>query len=86
MPTTEQISTPEMSGTHVISAVVDSVKYDSCTLEMTETNQRHEDHLACANSSLRRAAENQSETEDSLSKNRPSRAAVPDFTTVRIPT
>ena len=85
MPTTETVSTSAINST-TVPPVVNPVKYDGSTRGLTEGVQRLEEPLAYANNSLRATSENHSETEESLDQNRQSRAAAPDFTTIRIPT
>lgn len=84
MPTTEQLSTPEISSAHIVTHVVDPVKYDACS-GTTGAVQNHDEPLTYANNSGA-TDESLGESEDGIGRTRQSRAVASDFTTIRMPT
>jgi hypothetical protein len=87
MPTTEQISTPEIGGTHVVTMMVDPMKYDTCASSRatTEAVVSYEDLKTHDNDSISATSEDQHQKEGSVQR-KSSRSPGGDLTAVRIQT
>lgn len=88
MPTTEPISTPEISITHVVTVVFDPVKYDSyiSSQGVTDAVPLQGDQATHVNELLSTTSGRQRETQDSVHRKRQTRSPSTDLTAVRIPT
>jgi len=88
MPTREPISTPDIDVTHVVTVLVDTVKYDSIngSRGVMEEESQDEDIATPMMDVVHTSTATQSESSNSLGKVSQSREFPHDFTSVRIPT